>query len=152
MRLESVWTTLIYVIDILTFSSSGDRELAQKTFTGPSASNIIPITHTTNEFPHFPAPKNPQSGEQFTCTYPQMTGFKNCHSPENRSCWVQSPDTTFDIDSDSETNEGTPTGIVRKVRRTHLRVPVLVPKKIDAHNHFSIIWTSLIWNSPPMVP
>lgn len=107
MRLESVWTTLVYVIDILTFSSSGNRELVLKTSTELSASKI-------RTYPHFQVPKNPQSGEAFTCSYPELTDFTVCHSPTNRSCWLESKDKTFNVDSDSEILEGTPTGIVRR--------------------------------------
>jgi hypothetical protein len=119
MRLDAIWTGLVYVLDILTFSSTADRKLAQSPLTQPSVYEVEPIDHdSAGKPPEFEAPKNPQSGEPFVCHYPQMPEFENCHSPTNRACWLKEKHgpKIFDINSNYEILKDTPTGIVRKVR------------------------------------
>ena len=113
-----MWTGLIYVLDILTLSPTGDRRLVQGPLIQPSIPEDVEGFSIGRKPPKFRVPKNPQSGDHFTCSYPKMHDFVNCHSPEDRSCWLKSRDGTkvYDINSNYEILEGTPKGIVRKVR------------------------------------
>ena len=57
----------------------------------------IPTHHvSTYDYPVFEPPNGPQDGE-FTCEYPEMPDFKNCSTPEDRTCWLQGPNKNYSI-------------------------------------------------------
>ena len=67
-------------------------------------------------------PQNDQSkGDRLTCTYPRMRGWKSCHGPNRRDCWLEytgrrgKPDKTMGINTDYEDPKEVPYGTVRRV-------------------------------------
>lgn len=67
-------------------------------------------------------PQNDQSkGDRLVCTYPRMRGWKNCHGPESRGCWLNytglrnRPDKIMGINTNYEDPKEVPYGTVRRV-------------------------------------
>lgn len=58
-----------------------------------------------------------EKGDRLNCTYPRMHGWKSCHGPESRGCWLQKlkGNKTIDINTNYEIPEEVPYGIVRRV-------------------------------------
>lgn len=79
--------------------------------------DVLSFTHSkpTPKYPHFPAPNGPdKDGVEFHCKYPELKGWENCTSADDRSCWLKGPyGQVFNIDTDYENFY--PEGIVREV-------------------------------------
>ena len=79
--------------------------------------DVLSFTHNkpAPKYPHFPAPNGPdQKGVEFHCKYPELKGWENCTSKDDRSCWLKGPyGQVFNIDTDYENFY--PEGIVREV-------------------------------------
>lgn len=66
-------------------------------------------------------PQNDQSkGDRLNCTYPRMRGWKSCHGPNRRACWLEytrtgRPNKIIGIDTDYEDPKEVPYGTVRRV-------------------------------------
>jgi hypothetical protein len=148
MKLESVWTGLVYVFNILTFSASDDHDASQAPLekidfeviynNAPDAATIphdkIAPDFSSEDYdatrsyvmddgtPVVGVPKNGQEGvgPGLECEYPTMKEWKPCYGPNNRKCWLTRKDgtKTINIDTDYEDPQEVPTGITRKVRST----------------------------------
>lgn len=131
MKLESVWTGLVYVFNILTFSASEDHDASQAPLNkidfeviydvnAPGANNI-PHDKITPGFsyedhdatksyvmedgtPVIGVPKNGQEGvgPGLECHYPDMKDWKSCYGPDSRDCWMERKDGKKTINIDTD--------------------------------------------------
>ncbi|OTB05429.1 putative multicopper oxidase [Hypoxylon sp. CI-4A] len=69
--------------------------------------------YAPNDGPKFRVPHGPESGKDFTCEYPSLgPEWESCTTPDNRTCWLSSPNDRFDIGTDYEVRA--PPGILRE--------------------------------------
>lgn len=137
MKLDSVWTSLVYVFNVLTFSSPASPDDVQAALSdAPGTAYVVQPKHlevialgagqddgkayvAANGSPLIPTPKNPQEGlDRMTCSYPNMQGWTSCHGPNDRSCWLQNaanPSQKYDITTDYENPDTVPVGVTRYV-------------------------------------
>ena len=111
----NVWSGLAYILDILTLSTPRDRDGAQTPLGGVRIDDGMPVGDLAGT-PTFGAPK--RGSGSFVCAYPEMKGYKSCHGPEQRDCWltsIQNSSDRYDIESDYEFVDSIPVGITRKV-------------------------------------
>ncbi|KAK0636757.1 multicopper oxidase-domain-containing protein [Bombardia bombarda] len=141
MKFEAVWTSIVQVFNVLTFSSPGEGEVSQIPLTDSipaskdvpfevhySNDDVVPLrtggveySYMSTDGPIVGTPKNPQDGAGggLNCHYPAMPEFEPCFSPENRGCWLKSDTRTIDINTDYEDPDLVPKG---KVRNFYLEV------------------------------
>lgn len=155
MKLHSLWTRLVCIFDVLTFSPV-DREVPQLPLVQGDSSNV-PHELTTipqdvkaevsyvedNGDPVVVTPKNPQEGEAggLNCSYPGYTGWEPCYGPKNRGCWLRKTDgsETIDIKTDYENPTQVPNGTVRNVRGNE--------HEIEGDRHTNGVFDSITLNS-----
>jgi hypothetical protein len=69
-----------------------------------------------NGTPLIPISKNSQEGPKgLACEYPDMKGYKSCHGPNSRDCWLANKNKVIGINTDYENVKEIPVGITRKV-------------------------------------
>lgn len=160
MKLNSVWTTLVYFFDVVTFQTTNinDQPSLQSPFDpiGNHASDR-PVPHVEHAevkvvswedavddgkayfledgAPVIPISKNGQEGPKgLACTYPNMKGYKSCHGPNSRKCWLfkqgKNKDKIIDVETDYEDPDEIPVGITRQVG---VKFPVTRDLEILSH-------------------
>jgi hypothetical protein len=111
VHMNGFWACVNYVLSFLTFSPFGD----------PGRALQSPLLNPSDVLHHdrpLRGPKfKPPGGEvddSFVCSYPTMTDYESCSTPEDRSCWLINPKTRdrFDIKTDYETRA--PVGVLRE--------------------------------------
>lgn len=111
----NVWTRLAYIFDILSLSGPRDRDGSQAPLGGVQINDGMPVVDLGGS-PTIGAPK--RGSGSFDCVYPDMKGYRNCHGPGDRKCWLESISNSsdrYDIDSDYELVNKIPRGVTRKV-------------------------------------
>ena len=144
MKLNSLWTTIVYFFDVLTFQTANinDQPSLQTPINpiGIDASDrpinsyvesaevkVVKWDDAVDDgkayfledgAPVIPISKNDQEGPKgLACTYPNMKGYQSCHGPNNRSCWLvnKGEKTVIDVGTDYEDPDEIPVGITRQV-------------------------------------
>ncbi|MCJ1439432.1 hypothetical protein MMC27_008826 [Xylographa pallens] len=106
MRIDSLWTGLIYFLHIVTFQSSKNDAFEQTPLLGGAHLEELPPG------PIF-APPSGDLGDKIECDYTQMKGWTACSSETDRGCWLSGPQGEhYGIATDYEIH--TPIGITRK--------------------------------------
>ncbi|KAK3937427.1 putative laccase precursor [Diplogelasinospora grovesii] len=143
MKIDSVWSGIVYVFNIFTFSSPGNGDVSQRplvsqdTPVSSSAGGAKPYVHHAGPLDSLPVrtagsgevnyvlddgtpvvgtPKNGQDGTiALNCPYPNMTDWLPCHAPDDRGCWLRKKDGTkrIDINTSYEDPDNVPMGITR---------------------------------------
>jgi hypothetical protein len=106
MKLFERWLAkLVYVLDFINFSPWANVPAAQQPL------EISPANYESG--PIFRPPNGPKD---FKCKYPDMPGWRECTTPQNRGCWLRGPNgEEYNISTDYE--KLMPKGITRKVTR-----------------------------------
>ena len=115
-----MWARLVYIFDVLTLSSPRDRGGAQAPLGNVQINDGMPVVDLGGS-PTVGAPK--RGRESFDCTYPTMKGYRNCHGPGKRDCWlesIQNSSDRYDINSNYELVDRIPIGETRKVSHSLL--------------------------------
>jgi hypothetical protein len=146
MKLNSVWTALVYFFDVLTFQTTNINEqpslqapldpIGNDASGRPVHPHVKPAEVKVMNWedavddgkaysledgtPIIPISKNGQEGPKgLACKYPKMTGYKSCHGPNSRNCWLVKKDRyenkVIDIGTDYEDPDEIPVGITRQV-------------------------------------
>ena len=128
MKLQSVWTGILYVFDLISLSPQGSKPLPETPLPAVPLSSI-PVP-AVSEIPHkfdddddatslaeTPIINVPRREGDFNCSYPKLKEFENCHKPGNRSCWLRHRRRRweYNIETDYDNVEDVPEGIVRDV-------------------------------------
>lgn len=70
------------------------------------------VPHASYDHPHFRPPAGDPEDHTFVCDYPQMEGWSDCSTPDNRGCWLRHENgTEYNISTNYEVKF--PTGITR---------------------------------------
>ncbi|RDL37140.1 uncharacterized protein BP5553_04573 [Venustampulla echinocandica] len=112
MKVDSLWTCLSYVFELLSGNTVQDQlPLGQ----GHTSNVVSHVDNIGSEPLMFEAPRDPRTGEGFICEYPRMRGYRKCHE-NDKHCWIKSHDgrRKFDINSDYENPKEVPLGITRR--------------------------------------
>jgi hypothetical protein len=134
MKLHAVWTGILYIFDLLTLSPERSKPLPETPLPAVPVSNV---PTPASEIPHKfyddladddladASPTNPpdillpvpRREGTFTCNYTRMRGFRSCHRPGNRGCWLHNRRTReeYNINTDYDDENEVPIGIVREV-------------------------------------
>lgn len=137
MKLDAIWTTLLSITNIFTFSPHGHREVHQTVLSEapanayivqPKRLQVLSMDEVKDDgrsyvlddgTPVIKPPQNHQEGNRrFTCTYPAMTDWQSCYRPDSRDCWLERKDNSSirkDIRTDYENPECVPEGTTRYV-------------------------------------
>jgi hypothetical protein len=108
-RFDGWWTSITYALSFLT----------QSPFRGPAgdgqSSLLLSSEAVPRKGPIF-LPPGGKPGSTFHCSYPKMTGFEFCSTPENRGCWLRNPKSRveYNIHTNYEDPKWTPIGITRR--------------------------------------
>lgn len=105
-----IWTTVTCVVNWFTFSSVDKTSSPQLPIPGD-----LDLGHTVfdSDGPVFYPPSG-RPGSDFQCDYSNMPGWEECSDAMDRGCWLRHPDgREFNIYTNYETLDGTPTGIDR---------------------------------------
>jgi hypothetical protein len=128
MKLQAVWTGILYVFDLLTLSPERSKPLPETPLPAVPVSNVpTPASEIPHKFyddltdaspddiPVISVPRREE--DDFNCPYPEMRGYKPCHNPEHRGCWLQNPRTgeEINIETDYDDVNKVPKGTVREV-------------------------------------
>lgn len=112
---QGFWASVTYVVSFFTLSPLDGH-------VGDLQAPILDIPDVPTMLAGGPRFKPPSGrltgpGSEFVCEYPRMTGFQNCSTPEDRSCWLKNEQTgqRFDINTNYELadDDHTPIGIHR---------------------------------------
>jgi len=140
MKVTSIWTRIVSVFNVLTFQTTNINEQpslqAHLDSTGnhnnrpahpyvdTAEVNVASWADTADDgkayflqdgTPLIPISKNGQEGPKgLACQYPDMKGYKSCHGPDNRDCWLQKKNKVIGINTDYEDVDAIPVGITRK--------------------------------------
>ena len=113
--LGGIWAGITYVFNVFTLSptpwSEGlDQFPISKVNDGPFGE----LLKGPSFKPPTGRPEGP--GSDFTCEYPEMTGWSPCSTPDNRGCWLRNGKTgeEYNITTDYENITTTPIGIERR--------------------------------------
>ena len=118
MRWSAIWTRVVAVFDVLTFSPTpNDGAIGQMPLIERPA-EVGELKKEPKKPPHFPIFK-PPSGEpddtEFECKYPDMVGWSFCGTGADRGCWLENPHVgRIGIETDYENEALAPVGITRK--------------------------------------
>jgi hypothetical protein len=146
MKLNSVWKTLVYFFDVLTFQTTnindqpslqtpldpignGASDLPVHPYVQPAEVKVVNWDDAVDDgkaysledgTPIIPISRNDQEGPKgLACTYPKMTGYKSCHGPDNRNCWLvkkgRYENKVIGVGTDYEDPDEIPVGITRQV-------------------------------------
>ena len=113
MRLaERFWTSVTYVVSFFTLSPVPDLGEVQAPL--PASSNVHQADLGGPIFKP-PGGRLEGPGSEFNCSYPLMTGYEPCSTPENRTCWLRNNQTghAYTINTNYEDTNETPFGIHR---------------------------------------
>ena len=118
MRWSAIWTRVVAVFDVLTFSTTphdgtaGQMPLIER----PAAAESLgekPFQQPRG--PIFKPPSGEPADAEFVCEYPKMTGYKFCSTASDRGCWLQAPGKPrIGIETDYENERLAPVGVTRK--------------------------------------
>jgi hypothetical protein len=102
MKLQAIWTGILYVFDLISLS--------------PQRSEPLPETPLPAATPP-PTIDVPRREGDYNCSYPEMTGFRNCHSSGNRGCWLYNAKTKeqYNIETDYDDPTKVPKGTLKEV-------------------------------------
>lgn len=121
MKLQAVWTGILYVFDLISLSAKPLPE------THLPAIPVSSVPAQVSEVPHkfddgsddngTPIIGVPRREGGFNCSYPAMKDYVNCHKPGHRGCWLRHNSTgeEYNITTDYDDLSKVPTGIVREV-------------------------------------
>ncbi len=113
MRLaERFWTSVTYVVSFFTFSPESRLGEVQTPL------RVFPYVHEAVQGgPNFKPPggRLEGPGSDFNCSYPRLTGYEPCFTPENQTCWLRNNETghAYTINTNYEDSNQTPFGIHR---------------------------------------
>lgn len=125
MKLQSVWTGILYVFDLISLSPQGSKPLPVPAV--PVSSIPVPAV---SEIPHkfdvddatslgeTPVVGVPRREGRFNCIYPDMKEWENCHGPGSRGCWLRHrihKNWQYNIDTDYDDPQRAPQGTVKDV-------------------------------------
>ena len=111
--LDRIWLGITYVLKLV-YLSPFDNDGANQVAILPST---VPSNHQTPNYPIFKPPGGSIDGpdSNFQCEYPQMEGWSDCSTAENRSCWLKNDNTgeEIGIGTNYEETDKIPFGIHR---------------------------------------
>ena len=134
MKLQSVWTGILYVFDLISLSPQGSKPLPETPLPAVPLSSV-PVP-AVSEIPHkfdddddgatsldeTPIINVPRRDEgDFICEYPDMKGWHGCYNSDHRDCWLEFQPRgsrlrkEYNTLTDYDDSKEVPKGIVREV-------------------------------------
>jgi hypothetical protein len=107
---DSFCAALVHLLSVLTFSNHNEDGIGQIPLLADESTSI----KAANGPVFRPPGRTPGGvGDKFTCDYSRMSGWRECSTPEDRTCWLKNDKgEKFDIYTDYEKVK--PEGILRK--------------------------------------
>jgi hypothetical protein len=126
---DSLWGALVYLVNIVTFSSLVDSPTPQQQVLNDLLNHTSgdPLAHVTNastsseDYPIFDPPGGSKY-DDFECVYPDMVGWQKCSTPGDRGCWLKKGDDEFNITTNYEIKA--PKGITRRYTLNATDLPI----------------------------
>ncbi|ORY09854.1 multicopper oxidase-domain-containing protein [Clohesyomyces aquaticus] len=108
----SFWSRIVTLFNCLTLSPNrADWANQLPLLSSPAAVTLKPLSETTQSSPPNPFIP-PTAPDNFKCEYPKLNDYTFCSTYGDRSCWLRSNTSQYDINTNYE--KEFPEGIVRK--------------------------------------